>query len=181
MDRLEPNVNFFPSVNNKRPNYGPNVKRDNGITLCPPSPDLREQEDPIEEDRKMEERKEEIALDDRAVAQASSQDAAIMMKKLDRLLDSKHAVIFRKLKTLEQKVARIDAVIQHGVKANDQYWMLDNWRDLKNYAAVAGMADRCYAMIFDAVDHNGGVLRDNGGTMRRKRPLPDSFDGEQRD
>lgn len=178
MDGLEPKIDFFPkaSAKVKGPGYPPSMRRENGIRIYPPSPDPVGEEDPIEEAGSLEERKEEIKLDNKA-ALSSSQESAMILSKLNVIADSKFASIFKKLRAVEGRLNRIEALLKGGVKTNDTYWGFDNWRDLRPYGSAIGMVDKVYAMIFDAVDNNNGILRDNGGNRSRKRPNL-SFHGE---
>lgn len=161
-DGPEPKIKFFPhaSVTHKEttPGYPPQPK---GIVPTPSSP--TDDIDEVEED--LEDYKEEMKLTDQL---NTDDDKGTILKKLDLLLDRKFMAIYKRLDRVEKEHNRSKSLLKEGVKANDMYWGFDNWRDMKHYGAIAGMAERCYAMIFDAVDYNGGILRDNRTNKRRK-------------
>ena len=110
--------------------------------------------------------KEEVGLAKQL--QDTDGDKGIILKKLDALLDRKFSAIYRKITILEKEHEKTKSLLTGGCQENDSYWNFDNWRPLKSYGAVAGMADRVYAMVFDAIDYNGGVLRDNRLNPKRK-------------
>lgn len=177
----EPNVNFFPSASKvKGPGYPPNLRGVKRVYPDPSADDRRaavdyrteegekEGEDEISETEKKEldERKEEIAIG-QDLASSVDQPYSAIFKKLDYLLDRKFSAIYRRLERSEKGQSKIHSLLTEGVNEGDPYWNFDNWRRLKGYGAVAGMADRCYAMIFDAIEYNNGVLRDN---RQNKKP-----------
>lgn len=116
----------------------------------------------------MEERKEEIVLNERQIDQCS-QESATINAKLDRLMDNKFAGVYNRLRSLENRANRVDTLLRGGARANDSYWEFNNWSDIKGYGAVAGMAARCYAMIFDAIKWNDGVLRNQSSDFKKAK------------
>jgi len=132
----------------------------------PLSPQLEEKNEG--ENAKMEERKEEIDLNE-AQREECSQESASINAKLDRLMDNKFSGIYNRLRSLENRASRVDTLLRGGAKANDNYWQFDNWSDIRGYGAVAGMAAKCYAMIADAVKWNDGVLRDQSPDFKKRK------------
>ena len=166
----EPIVNQFPHAIPVEctPGYPPNLK---GIkTIPPPSPPIEEEkidlnEDPIEEDDSLHDFKEEVSLA-KALTELNG-DKQVILAKLDQILDRKFVAIYRRLDRLEKEHTKAMSLLREGCPAQDAFWGFDNYRPLKHYGAIAGMSDRSYAMIFDAIDFNDGKLRDN--RVKRKR------------
>lgn len=158
----EPAINFFPKFHKdfeKKRKEVPDDCKSAAVFIPPDSPEP--------EDKSIYEWKEEIAL---MKTLSSSDDKSEVLRRLDVLLDRKWRSLYQRITILEKEHEKAKRLLQDGVKANDPYWAFDNWRDIRHYGAVAGMAARCYAMVFDAIDYNNGVLRETQDSKRRRRP-----------
>lgn len=127
---------------------------------------LEDAQDSIEDvsEHEMNEIREESMLLKKLISTATQigdTNQASILQKLDSILDRRLSALSRRVSILEKETAKVLDLIRNGCRENDTFWGFDNYRPLKNWGAVAGMSDRTYAMIFDAIDFNNGVLRDN--------------------
>lgn len=119
-----------------------------------PGPDREE-----EEKDEMSDLREEIKAEKEVDALVEG-DHAVIIKKLDVICDKKFTAIFRKLQALEGRINKLEELVRKGCATEDPYWNFGNPRDIKPLSRYYGMVDKCYAIIMDAVNYNGGKCRD---------------------
>lgn len=132
----------------------------------PLSNEIEEVENPDE--ISLDERKEEIQAARQLEGMGNEMEGAIL-ERLNQLMDSKFAAIFKKLNMLDARIERIERLLKAGCKENDAYWGFGNPKPLNPYGILQYVANKGMAMIYSAIDKNGGTLYDDG-TTRRKRP-----------